>query len=533
MRDGVFTLNSAIPAGNGPAEHQYRRLAIHRSQFEDLAEDAAEVTIPKLFPREGQQLHTFTPWHSQPGMGVSNLASRLLLSLFPPQLPFFSLEPSEAALLEAKQEGATDEQIAAIKDEVSRYLQQATRLISSNLSRDKFRSKIHLALLHVIVSGNACIDLTGKKGIGVHTLRDFAVQRDASDNLLAVITCKKMSLAAVPEDIQQQYMMESPHLTEAESFNPVEHQVNVYTVMRRSDDGMQWNTHQEVESFRVDGSDGTFPIDAPPLIPVRFRPVAGYAYGTGHIDDLIGDIRTLHTLQRSLTIAAEESAKVYWVKRPGSMIQSKDLQKPTGTILIGEPGDLTAVRADKGSDMAAAAGQLATVEARLGQAMLSSSPRNAERVTAAEIRLISNQLEQALGGAYSALAAEVQAPLANSYLLRAQRQNEMPTFSRSDLDVRPTTGLDALGRNTEAQNYSLFVQEMAQLLGPEAVTRFVRVPSLVTALARSFNIDPATVRSQEEVDKIQAEQQQAAEAQAAAGPVAGALAQNLSNQGPP
>ena len=75
-------------------ESQYEKLSINRETYIERAREASELTIPHLFPPKGANEATTypTPYQSVGSRGVTNLASKLMLALFPPQAPFFRLD---------------------------------------------------------------------------------------------------------------------------------------------------------------------------------------------------------------------------------------------------------------------------------------------------------------------------------------------------------------------------------------------------------------------------------------------------------
>ena len=72
-------------------EGRYNHYARDRELFLERGRDCAQFTIPTLIPDEG---HTSTsrfntPYQGIGARGVNNLASKLLLTLLPPNAPFF------------------------------------------------------------------------------------------------------------------------------------------------------------------------------------------------------------------------------------------------------------------------------------------------------------------------------------------------------------------------------------------------------------------------------------------------------------
>ena len=104
--------------GNGYVAKRYARLETERDPFLQRARDAAELTIPYLVPPSGHSGSTLykTPFQGIGARGVNNLASKLLLSLLPPNSPFFRLmiDDFDLAQLGDAGRGAVEEALGRI-----------------------------------------------------------------------------------------------------------------------------------------------------------------------------------------------------------------------------------------------------------------------------------------------------------------------------------------------------------------------------------------------------------------------------------
>ena len=100
----------------GYAQGMYANLESDRSSFLDRARSASELTIPSLLVDSGHSNSTVlaTPFQSIGAEGVNNLSSKLLLSLLPPNAPFFRLvvDDTELENLLAEQRGEAEEALA-------------------------------------------------------------------------------------------------------------------------------------------------------------------------------------------------------------------------------------------------------------------------------------------------------------------------------------------------------------------------------------------------------------------------------------
>ena len=140
-----------------------------------------------------------------------------------------------------------------------------------------------------------------------------------------------------------------------------------------------------------------------------------------------------------------------------------------------------------------------------------STIRDADRVTAAEIRLITNSLERALGGIYSLLSQEFQLPLVGRLMDRMAKNKRLPKLPKKYISVAVITGIDALGRGTDLDRLDLYLQGMAQVFGPESIGQFVNVREYLKRRASALGIDiEGLIKSEEQIQaEIQQQQEQA------------------------
>ena len=99
-----------------------------------------------------------------------------------------------------------------------------------------------------------------------------------------------------------------------------------------------------------------------------------------------------------------------------------------GAIVAGNAADVEALQVGKGADMSVALQTVQLPERRINYTYLTneSVQRDAERVTAEEIRLMAESLEAGLAGAYSMLSQELQLPLIKRILFIMQQAGEIP-----------------------------------------------------------------------------------------------------------
>ena len=181
-----------------------------------------------------------------------------------------------------------------------------------------------------------------------------------------------------------------------------------------------------------------------------------------------------------------------------------------GAIVQGRAEDVQVVQVGKTADFSTAANMAQSIERRLLEAFLVMNVRNAERVTAEEVRLTQLELEQQLGGIFSLLTVEFLIPYLNRTLLVLQRSNQIPKLPK-DM-VRPTivAGVNALGRGQDRESLTQFIGTIAQTLGPEALMQYINPQEAIKRLAAAQGIDVLNlVKTEQQIQEEMAAAQQA------------------------
>lgn len=488
----------------GTVKERYSRYEADRTTFLERARKCAELTIPTLLPPDGHSSSTtyYTPWQGVGARGVNNLASKLLLSLLPPNSPFFRFTVDDFTMEEITgQKG--------MRATVEKGLAKAERAIMSKMERMGLRPHVFATLKHLLVAGNAIVYLPkDEDATRVYRLDSFVVKRDLNGNVLEVICKDEVSPLSLSDD-------EREYLTESENKEPgkaegTDRTVEVYTRMYR--DAGKWHLYQEINGKEVDGSRGTWPIDKCPMLVLRWTAIDGEDYGRSYVEEYIGDLISLEGLSQSIVQASAVAAKIVYLVNPNGLTATEDLAKAeSGDYIPGREEDVAALQSEKQADMRIAYEAASRLTDRLSQAFLlaSSVTRQAERVTAEEIRVMASELEDALGGVYSLLSREFQLPLVKRVMHIMTKNKELPELPEKIVEPQIVTGLDALGRGHDLQKYRLFMETLSPI-GLDKLSEFMNVGDLIERVATSLSIDSdGLVKGPEQ---IQAEQEQAAEA---------------------
>ena len=476
------------------AKTRYDVLSSDRSQYLKIAEDAAKLTIPYLIHQDdaakGARSLT-TPWQGVGAKGVVTLAAKLMLSLLPPQTSFFKLQIADKKLAdEAPPEVVSDLDLAFAKIE---------RIILDQIAASDDRVQVHQAMKHLVVTGNALLFM-GKDGMKLFPLNRYVIDRDGNGNVLEIVTKEKISKKIIEKLVPNLNKMD----TNADQ-DELNNDCDVYTHVKV--DGTKVNWHQEVYDKIIPKSQGKSPLDATPWIPLRFNAVDGEDYGRGRVEEFIGDLKSLEALSQALVEGSAAASKVVFTVSPSSSTKPQTLaQAGNGAIIQGRPDDIGVVQVGKTADFSTAYQVMQQLEKRLSEAFLILSVRQSERTTAEEVRMTQLELEQQLGGLFSLLTVEFLVPYLDRKLNVMQKSGDIPRIPKEYVHPTIVAGINALGRGQDRESLTMFMQTIAQTIGPEAMMQYINPDEVIKRLAASSGIDVLNlVKSMEE---RQGEQQQ-------------------------
>lgn len=509
----------------GSVAKRYTTLQTERQPFLDRAREAAVLTIPTLMPPEGHSGSSVysTPYQSIGARGVNNLASKLLMTLLPPNAPFFRLTIDDFDLQELAGEGQ--------RGKVEEGLARIERAGMQEIENKAVRVPSFEALKQLIVSGNVLLHMPKDGGVRVFRLDRYVVVRDAMGNVLEIIIEESVSPIMLPEAIREL-------LTKPTEDAPLRN-VNLYTSIKLV--GKKWEVFQEVEGQIVPNSKGSYPKAKSPFMALRMVRIDGESYGRGYVEEFIGDLSSLETLTKAIVEGSAAAAKVLFMVRPNGTTKQRTLaQSENGAIVNGDANDVSVLQLEKQADFRVAQDTARELTERLGYAFLMNSAvqRQAERVTAEEVRYMAQELEAALGGVYSILSQEFQLPLVRLLLDRMEKQGKMPKFPNDTLKPQIVTGMEALGRGQDLNKLAQFLQFL-QPLGPEVIQQELNVGDYIDRLGASLGMDTdGLIKSEDQKAQEQAAAQEAMQQQAMMGmaekavaPVAQGMMKQATEQG--
>jgi head-to-tail connecting protein len=444
-----------------------------RKSFLGRCEKYSAFTIPKICPPDGYNQNGDELQHDYQSLGaqaVNHLANKLMLALFAPSRPFFRLDPT--AKLAAQMDGAK-----MSRDDIASELAQAEKDAVNELDKRALRPKLYNSLKHLIITGNALIIL-GKDSMRVLGIKNYVVKRGVDGEVLEGIVKEMVNFQSLEGDV----VAEVQRRLNQDTIGDAKGMVAMYKWIRKCGEH-KYEMDTWIDDVKLSTKyAGKYNEKNLPFRFITWDLESNSDYGTGLVEDYTGDFASLSILSQATVQAAILASEFRWLVNPAGQTSATDFEKSqNGAALSGVAGDVVLVQSGKANDLQVNIQIARDYINRIGSGFLlqSAVTRQAERVTAEEIRMTAEELESSLGGAYSRIAVDVQVPMA--YWLMKLRNRPI-----AGTDIEPTivTGLAALSRAGDRDNLVLFLQDVAMLSQVQpAMQARMRVGAIQAAFA--------------------------------------------------
>lgn len=495
--------NLAKPTDNTRISERFEYLDSVRSTKLERSRYMSSLTIPSLLPINGitNNGELPKPFSSVAARGVTNMSSRMLSALLPlNDLPFFKFELTNGE---------------AADPETFSYMEALSHQIYSKLTTKNLRESLFLALQHLIVSGDCLMVMEDDFSFRVYRMDQYAVRRNIDGSIVELIY-----LDWVPKDPNSSDFEAFDNNFFPSSWNSLnalpDYQANFCRVV--------WNEDKEVWDYYSEDDEGNKVDEGEyintPFLPLRWIGVTGEDYGRSHCEEILGDIETLEAYTKAL-IDGMTAASTFWMAvDPAGITDIDDVaQSPTGSFIGARQSDVFTVSPAQTISPQLSAAQNAVEQMRreVGNAFLlgSAGVRSAERVTATEVRMLGMEIENVLGGAFSAIARALLEPIVRRTIALMIKEDQVDErlaaefMEDGQLTINIVTGLQALSRDSDLTKL-MQMGEMVRNLPPEAIQHF-RWDQYGIALISSLGFDPRNwVRNEQETDQRKDEQQQKA-----------------------
>ena len=456
----------------------------------------SSLTIPSLLPPEGytEQQQLPQPFSSVASRGVTAMASRMLSALLPlNDMPFFKFE------LSTGEEGDF---------EIEAYLEKLSYQVYQKLAGGNLRETIYQALQHLIVIGDVMLIMEDDMNFRVIRLDRYVCRRNVYGDVEEVVYVEY-------ESIDTDNMDPAMLVSSMGSMEFKKGYKEIYNCVKKKED--KWMVYKEdSEGNSIEG--GEYVVK--PFVFLRWAGVPGENYGRSHCEDMIGDIKSLEGFTEGL-INGISAASLFWMGvDPTGITEIDDIAgSGSGAFINSRQNEVFTISpaATMNPQIQATQQGVQVLRGEVGKAFLmdSASIPQGERVTATAVRMVGQELENVLGGAFSSIARDLMVPVVSRcvYVMIDNgeiddRLKEMFISDEGVLNVVVVTGLQALSRDSDLQKL-MQMGEMVRNLPEQAAAMFKwdeYGKALITSLG--FAADQ-WIKDEEQVKQEQMEMAQA------------------------
>lgn len=390
---------------------------------------------------------------------VNNLGAKLAALLFPSSRPFYKIKPGAALKDAAKKKGVKDSDLNA---GLSKLEMESCQQLFLNASYEQ----LVLAVKHLIVTGNVLLYRNSRTAKTLaYGLESFGVRRDGQGNMMDCILREFTDFESLPPPIQ--LTLQAKNKGKYKEENLGENRVELYTRIKRGwavDGTVVYYVSQEADDVAV-GVAGSYPEHLCPWQVPCWSLIVGENYGRGLVEDYAGGFAKLSDESHAAALYGIAASKVVNLVQPGMGANVDDLQAAeTGEYISGAKDSVTVYEAGDAGKMQQMAASIEATFGRLARAfMYKANTRNAERVTAFELKQDAMEAENTLGGVYSSLSASMQIPLAHALLTEVDPGMLEGIITKAvRLDIM--AGIPALGRQADVQNLAQASQDCAAIV---------------------------------------------------------------------
>lgn len=480
----------------------------------------ASLTVPSILPPDNwtEQEPLPQPYSSVAAKGVTSMASRMLSALLPlNDMPFFKFELSNGVEPDA---------------EVYSYLESLSYQVFNKLSSANLRETIYQALQNLIIVGDILLIMDDDLNFRIVRLDRYVCRRNVHGKLEELIFVEYETIDSEQNEDETAY-------SSTMDMDGKKGYKKIYVRVTPSESDGWVVEKQDTEGNTVDR--GSYKIL--PYIVLRWSTIPSENYGRSHVEDMIGDIKALESFTEGL-IYGVSAASLFWMGvDPTGLTEIDDLaNSPTGNFVPARINEVHVISPATTMTPQIQSTQqgVEILRKEIGKAFLmdSSSMPTGDRVTATAVRMIGQELEHVLGGAFSSIARDLMVPVVKRAIFLMMSSGDIDErlkelFEKDGLlDIEIVTGLQALSRDTDLHKL-MQMGEMVRNLPDQAAAMFKwdqYGKALITSLG--FASD-AWIKSEEEVQQEQMamqQQQMAMQAQQQAQMGGQAAAANVAEQ---
>lgn len=450
----------------------------------DRCEQYARWTVASAFPKSEDE-KSDTPEETDKGnvaIGarlVNHLAHRVVDTMFPNDRPFFAVTMTPDAKRKFDAD-AGDEEKVAVKDAVANAENAAMR----EMNLTAYRPIAVEAMILKIVTGNALIHRMSDGSRAVYSIRDYCATRQINGKVMTTILRDMKKFRSLSPEVQAKVKEINPSIEDTDN-------VEMYTYYYRN--GGKWYMRQAVDDVELDIGDKSYNDKDFPCLVLTWSLHRGDNYGRGLVEDYAVSFHNIDVMTAAMIDMVGIAADIKFLVNDSSAFDIDAWNRAKrGEYVPGKEGDITSPEFKFAMEIQVIVESIAKLERELSQAFLLSSAgvRDAERVTAEEIRFFAREIESAFGGLYSRLALEWQRREAE-YALSQINFADFFEDGKSVFEAVVVTGLESLSREGKIDSMRLAFSDLQMLdTVPEEMRQTINPLKFMAFVFRQRSVNP-------------------------------------------
>lgn len=433
----------------------WEEMTVEKGDLLDRARAFARWTVAAIMPAENSQGQEQVHGNVRKGARwVNHLANKIVNVLFPISRPFFTIAMTPEAKLELEQEigeensGELQENIRSATSKISEAALRKLKLVS-------YRPVAIMATKHLIATGNALLRRMPSGERVMYPVDRYGVRRNIRGEEIETVLSDKKTFSTFDMATQALIKEAHPATKDEDVLELLTHYIK---------EGSRWAVTQEVEGVAIGEKQHQSEKDYD-LIILDWSLFPGENYGRGLVEDNATMFHHIDVCSEAISDLAAITADIKFFIKPGSPLSvsvSELNAAARGSYHVGNGEDITVPDVKARNDLQVLVDLVQDAENELAQVFLISNVRQAERVTAEEIRLVAGELESAFGGLYSQLAEKWQQKEADYAIAEIDFEEEVGSLGTS-FEVLVTTGLESLSQEGQIDNLRLAVSDLQMM----------------------------------------------------------------------
>lgn len=484
----------------------FNSLKEKRNNWEEIWDLCAKYTLPQLYLEDSVRESGLEPEDLVIGDSIgaealNNFISQILKIVFPVRDSFFRVQMRTGA------DGSLSRLSPERQQDVFRRYEEAAmhQLYKRGLHAQKF---MLLGLLLTLGNVVYKIPKDPNKEIQVYDLNDCVIKRNLNGQVTDIIICEKTEVRFLSAKAVAKLAREKKVYKEDDV-------VKLYTHVRLNRNG-KFEVSQSVDEIDLELGDNFYAEADCEYKVGAINVKRGSHYGVGQVQQYIPLIHKANVYADTATDTAVAGSIVTWAVSPSAGVRPEEFaNREQGQPFGVRPDDIKAIVADVGANYQMTIAQYEQIARTLARVFLlpQAVQRDAERVTAEEIRMIAAKLEETHSGLYAAIANTIQRPMADT-AIELVEDEELVKY-KDEIEVNLVTAMEAQSRSAELENLMAAAGDTTifNSIPPQVQEEMKLRPFLSTILANR-NVDASKYVKTDEERQEELQQQQEAEAAA-------------------